>query len=100
MELRLFAEIFYFLTKNMRPKRFDGLMHKDDYKSWKRNIQQTYSVEKKDVKQELIFMNCLLMRKGKGGVKRIVVKKSELETIWQKFHVHKESGGHQGNLWN
>jgi len=94
MEDREAEELYDWLVSGEKPARFVGRSNKNSWKSWKKKVRE-YQIKKKNESEEWSFENSqvLLIR---GGVFKIIVRKSELEDFWKKFHESKEMGSHQG----
>jgi hypothetical protein len=96
MEDELYWERVLFLLKQRRPDRLRGNARKEKYKSWKATVKSGYELRKEDESEDLSLKNCLLLKVERQGKNKVVVKKSELEQLWEKFHIDNLSGGHQG----
>jgi len=94
MEDREAEELYDWLVSGEKPARFVGRSQKNSWKSWKKKVKE-YEIKKKDESQDWSFENSQVLLIKRGSYK-IVVRRSELEDLWEKFHESKEMGGHQG----
>lgn len=87
-------EIFDWLVKGEKPIRFSGKKMKNSWKSWKKTAGKIL-VRKKSDERPLTYENSLFLKERRGNMK-IVVRKNELEELWNTFHCDVEKGAHQG----
>lgn len=84
-------ELYDWLHGGVKPARFVGISQKNSWKSWKKKVRE-YELKRKDESQDWSFENSQVLVVKRGAYK-IIVRKSELEELWEKFH---EKGSHQG----
>ena len=97
MEEREVEEVFQYLTDGIRPYRLRGNKKKNAFKAWKKKVKKMWITEK-DEKQPLSMENSVFLTERCGELK-IVLRKSQLEEVWDRFHKDEKTGGHQG-LWS
>jgi hypothetical protein len=97
MEESEVEEVFEYLRNGTRPLRMRGNKKTNSFKAWKRKVKKIW-MEVKDEKQPLTVENSVFFTERRGEV-RIVLRKSQLEEVWEKFHTDEKTGGHQG-LWS
>jgi hypothetical protein len=97
MEQREVEEFYEYLTENVRPHRLSGNKKKNAYKAFKKRAKGMW-ISEKDEKRELSIENSVFFTEKCGKVK-IVLRKSQLEEVWERFHKDEKTGGHQG-LWS
>jgi hypothetical protein len=93
MDAKAVHDVYYYLTERKIPEDLRGNQRKNQLKKWKRWTKKI-EVRKKEERKEMTLENStlLIIRRGKF---KIIVRKSELGTIWKKFHVDR---GHLGML--
>lgn len=94
MEDREAEELYDWLHGGVKPARFVGKRQKNSWKSWKEKVRE-YQLKRKDESQDWSFENSQVLVVKRGAYK-ILVRKSELEELWKKFHESKDMGSHQG----
>lgn len=94
MEEEEVKEIFNWLVKKEKPLRFVGQKRKNSWKSWKKKVKDIV-VKKKNDNEVISIKNSIFLREKNGRMK-IIVRKNELEKLWEELHCGKEKGGHQG----
>lgn len=109
MEDELYHDLFYFKTIGKKPQYLVGKKNKSKWKAFKKSatLYEVYpkknyvGTSKKllDLSKGNLFKS-YMKKKGllKGKIWRIVVKESEIKSLWQHFHFSPEFGGHRG-LW-
>lgn len=109
MEVEHYHDLFYFKTIGKKPQHLVGKKNKSKWRAFKKTAT-LYEVHPKkkfmEIPRSLLDMSkgnlFRLQKKKKGLLKgkiwKIVVKKSEIEELWNHFHSSPEFGGHRG-LW-